>query len=88
MRFVPSVRMTSGSMAIAELRQPKIDGYLSGRFSRRNDLGVFGFKLVGSQISQGLVNPLSIVKRFDVFKHAQSSFIKDLERFMLGPLVS
>ena len=72
---------------LAMVRQPKIDGYRSGRFSHRNDRGVFGFKLVGSQVSQGLVNSLPIVNRFGVFKHTQSSFVKVLERYMLGPFV-
>jgi len=63
-------QIEAGNFRSAKLRPPKIDGYRSGRFSRRNYRDVFGFKLFEGQVSKGLMNSLPVVKDFDVFEDA------------------
>ena len=49
--------------------------------------GVFGFVLVWREVFESLVNPLWIVKGFDVLEHTQARFLQVREGVMVGPFV-
>lgn len=70
-----------------EMRWPTTFGQRRGVSLRRNNRGVFGFKLVGGFVAERLVQPFGIVKRFDVPEHAQPGCYQVLKVLVLGPLV-